>query len=131
MFPNYHTHPTITQSILGIAEYVRANDFHVGIRETQEALSVASLGSIADKNLLRYSLKSIFCDSFESAEQKRQPQLWTWTNISSTQFVISPSKKAPPSTSSNTKTLITIFVAMVAKFHSRETQLNMSWRVDS
>ena len=69
MPPNYHTHTTITQSILGFAEYVRAYDFHVGIRETQEALSVASLGLIADKNLLRYSLKSIFCDSFESAEK--------------------------------------------------------------
>lgn len=30
---------------------------------------MASLGLIADKNLLRYSLKSIFCDSFESAEK--------------------------------------------------------------
>ena len=69
MKPNYHTHSSITQAILGFAEYVRANDFHVGIRETQEALSVASLGLIADKNLLRYSLKSIYCDSFESAEK--------------------------------------------------------------
>lgn len=69
MPPNYHTHPTITHSILGFAEYARASDFHVGIRETNEALCVASLGLIADKNLLRYSLKSIFCDSFESAEK--------------------------------------------------------------
>ena len=67
--PNYHTHPSITQSILGFAEYARANDFHVGIRETQEALQVSSLGLIADKNLLLYSLKSIFCDSFENAEK--------------------------------------------------------------
>jgi uncharacterized protein len=69
MKPNYQTHPTITQSILGFSEFVRAHDFQVGIRETQEALSVGSLGLIADKELLRYSLKAIFCDSYENAEK--------------------------------------------------------------
>ena len=66
----HHLHYTnLTEALLGFAAYARSCELNVGVRESQEALLVASLGLIADKNLLRYSLKSIFSDSQESSEK--------------------------------------------------------------
>jgi uncharacterized protein len=64
--PNYQSHLTITQSILGFAAYARANELNVGIREAQEALTIASTGLISDKEIFRYALKSVFCSSEEN-----------------------------------------------------------------
>src|SRR5260221_3890528 len=65
--PNYLSHDNVTQSILGFAAYARANELNVGIREAQEAMVVASLGLIADKECFRYALKSVFCSCEENA----------------------------------------------------------------
>lgn len=64
---HFKNHATITQSILGFAGYVRSRDFNVGIRETQEALRVASLGLVMDKDFFKYSLKAIFCSTRDQA----------------------------------------------------------------
>jgi uncharacterized protein len=64
--PNYQSHESITQAILGFAAYARANELNVGIRETQEALAIASKGMINDKEVFRYALKAIFCSSEEN-----------------------------------------------------------------
>ncbi len=66
MYPNYQSYESITQSILGFAAYARANELNVGIRETQEALTIASSGLIEDKDVFRYALKSLFCSSEEN-----------------------------------------------------------------
>ncbi len=65
--PNYLSHDNVTQSILGFAAFARANELNVGIREAQEAMVVASLGLIADKECFRYALKSVFCSCEENA----------------------------------------------------------------
>lgn len=65
---NYQSHENITQAILGFAAYARANEFNVGIRETQEALAIASKGLINDKEVFRYALKAIFCSSEENTQ---------------------------------------------------------------
>jgi uncharacterized protein len=64
--PNYQSYETLTQSILGFAEYARANELNVGIREAQEALTIASRGLMSDKEVFRYALKSVFCSSEEN-----------------------------------------------------------------
>ena len=66
--PNYQSHENVTESILGFAAYVRANELNVGIREAQEALVVASLGLVGDKECFRYALKSVFCSCEENAQ---------------------------------------------------------------
>jgi uncharacterized protein with von Willebrand factor type A (vWA) domain len=63
---NYQSYSTITESIVGFAEYARANELNVGIRETQEALLIASAGLLPDKVVFRYALKSVFCSSEEN-----------------------------------------------------------------
>lgn len=65
--PCYRDYESITQSILGFAEYARANELNVGIREAQEALTLASLGLIEDKTSFRYALKSVFSSSADNA----------------------------------------------------------------
>lgn len=66
MKPNYQSYESIAQSILGFTEYARANELNVGIREAQEALRLASLGLLADKQVFCYALKSLFCSSEEN-----------------------------------------------------------------
>ncbi len=68
MKPNYQSHESITQAILGFAAYARAHELNVGIRETQEALAIASKGMINDKEVFRYALKAIFCSSKENTQ---------------------------------------------------------------
>lgn len=63
----FRSHDTLTESILGFAEYLRSRDFNIGIREVHEALTAASLGVIADKRSFAFSLKTIFCSSAEDA----------------------------------------------------------------
>ena len=64
--PNYQSHESITQAILGFAAYARANELNIGIRESQEALAIASKGLINDKGIFRYALKALFCNSEEN-----------------------------------------------------------------
>ncbi|MDH5251518.1 MAG: hypothetical protein OEW40_21165, partial [Cyclobacteriaceae bacterium] len=63
---NYQSYESVTQSILGFAAYARSNELNVGVREAQEALAIASTGLIADKEVFRYALKSVFCSSEEN-----------------------------------------------------------------
>lgn len=69
MKPNYQSHESVTQALLGFTEYVRSNEFNVGIRETKEALAIASQGLISDKEIFRYALKAIFCSSEENTQK--------------------------------------------------------------
>jgi len=64
--PNYRSYESISQAILGFTDYARANELNVGIREAQEALTIASTGIILDKEIFRYALKSLFCSSEEN-----------------------------------------------------------------
>ncbi|MEK6780542.1 MAG: VWA domain-containing protein [Bacteroidota bacterium] len=67
MNPNYQSYESITHAILGFAAYARAHELNVGIRETQEALSIAATGLIREQEFFRYALKSVFCNSEENA----------------------------------------------------------------
>jgi len=64
---NYQSYETVTQSILGFAAYAREHELQVGVREAQEALTIASLGLMGDKEIFRYALKSVFCSCAENA----------------------------------------------------------------
>ena len=64
--PCYRDYKSITQSIIGFADYARAHELNVGIREAQEAIKVASLGLMEDKTSFRYALKSVFCSSADN-----------------------------------------------------------------
>ena len=67
MNANYQSYETVTQSILGFAVYAREHELQVGVREAQEALTIASLGLMGDKEIFRYALKSVFCSCAENA----------------------------------------------------------------
>ncbi len=64
--PSYRDYESFSQSIIGFADYARAHQLNVGIREAQEALKVASLGLMEDKTSFRYALKTVFCSSADN-----------------------------------------------------------------
>lgn len=66
--PHHSQYKTFTEAILGFADYARKKELNVGLRETHEALQLASLGLAENKNIFRYALKSVFCSSHENAE---------------------------------------------------------------
>src|ERR1035441_11017720 len=56
---------SISESIVGFAQFMRSHGFNAGIQETQEALLCAKEGLLTDKEIFRYSMKAIFCKSPE------------------------------------------------------------------
>jgi uncharacterized protein with von Willebrand factor type A (vWA) domain len=62
---NYNS---LSEAIVGFSQYVRLEGLNVGIKECQEALLAAQIGTIDDPNIFGYALKSIFCSSQEEGE---------------------------------------------------------------
>ena len=64
--PAYHTdHHQLHETILGFVHYARSYDLNVGLLEAQEALKVAAIGLMGEKEQFKYALKSIFTCSEE------------------------------------------------------------------
>lgn len=66
MKSDFRSYQGVSESIIGFADYARAHELNVGIREVQEAIRVASMGFIEDKGSFRYALRSIFCSSADN-----------------------------------------------------------------
>lgn len=56
---------SLTEAIVGFAQFVRSHGLNVGIAETQDALRAAQEGLLASKIGLRHALKALFCTSPE------------------------------------------------------------------
>lgn len=56
---------SLTEAIVGFAQFVRSHGLNVGIQETQDALNAANELLLTNRLSLRYALKAIFCTSPE------------------------------------------------------------------
>lgn len=56
---------SLTEAIVGFAQFVRHHGLNVGIQETQDALEAANNSLLISKLSLKFSLKAIFCASPE------------------------------------------------------------------
>ncbi|MBO0939048.1 VWA domain-containing protein [Fibrella sp. HMF5335] len=56
---------SLTEAIVGFAQFVRSHGLNVGIQETQDALTAANKLLLTNKLLLKHSLKVLFCISPE------------------------------------------------------------------
>lgn len=64
--PIHHTdYSNVSQAILGFIHLARQHDLNVGLSESLEALRVAALGLLREKDTFFYALKSICCCSEE------------------------------------------------------------------
>ena len=61
----FRSHHSITESILGFTALLRAQEFNVGIREVQEAITASHTGLIQHKKSFYFTLKAIFCSHAE------------------------------------------------------------------
>ena len=61
----FRSHHSITESILGFTALLRAQEFNVGIREVQEAVTASQTGLIQHKKSFYFTLKAIFCSRAE------------------------------------------------------------------
>ena len=61
-------HDSLSQSIIGFAQFARQSGLNVGIQESQESLKAAALGLLTDRRRLKYALRSIYCSSAADAE---------------------------------------------------------------
>jgi uncharacterized protein with von Willebrand factor type A (vWA) domain len=59
---------SLTESIVGFAQFVRSHGLNVGIQETQDALHAANSDLLTSRSSLRYSLKALFCTSPEERQ---------------------------------------------------------------
>lgn len=59
---------SLTESIVGFAQFVRNHGLNVGIQETQDALNAASNTLLTSRLSLNYALKAIFCTSPEDGQ---------------------------------------------------------------
>jgi uncharacterized protein with von Willebrand factor type A (vWA) domain len=56
---------SLTEAIVGFAQFARSHGLNVGIQETQDALEAARCSLMVDRLNLKYALKAIFCTSPE------------------------------------------------------------------
>ena len=56
---------SLSESIVGFAQFARAHGLNIGIQETQDALKAASMGILLEKAHFRQGLRSLFCTSPE------------------------------------------------------------------
>ncbi len=56
---------SLTESIVGFAQFARSHGLNVGIQESQDALNAANQSLLASRTSLYYALKAIFCTSPE------------------------------------------------------------------
>ena len=61
----FRSHHSITESILGFIALLRSQEFNVGIREVQEALTASRTGLIQHKKSFCFTLKAILCSRAE------------------------------------------------------------------
>jgi len=66
--PHHLQYTTLADAILGFAGYARSCDLNVGVRESQEAIQIASMDLLENKSQFRYALQSIFCSSHDHIE---------------------------------------------------------------
>ncbi len=59
---------SITESIVAFSQMVRSNGLNVGIQETIDALVVADLALLSNRNSFKAALKTIFCTSPEEQD---------------------------------------------------------------
>jgi uncharacterized protein len=59
---------SISEAIIAFTQLVRNQGLNAGIRETQDALAVADLSLLANRNRFKWALKSIFCCSPEERD---------------------------------------------------------------
>ncbi|MFN5477330.1 MAG: vWA domain-containing protein [Sphingobacteriales bacterium] len=56
---------SLSESIVGFAQFARDHGLNIGIQETQDALKAASMGILLEKAHFRQGLRSLFCTSPE------------------------------------------------------------------
>ena len=78
--PHASNYPNLTEAIIGFVHYARQEGLMVGVQECQEALRVASLGLLQQKNTFAYALRAIFCTSPDEAAQFDQLFELFWGN---------------------------------------------------
>ena len=62
MAPDHYSRKSgVAEAILAFSKLARERNLNVGIQESRDAMSVASLGLMADPDLFRYSLRSVYC----------------------------------------------------------------------
>jgi uncharacterized protein len=64
-YPHSSNFENIAEATIGFAQFARNEGLNVGIQETQEALLAADFGTLDQKRILSFALKSIFCTSPE------------------------------------------------------------------
>jgi len=67
-FPHSSDHHNITGSILGFTEFIRSQNFNVGLDESNDALTVARDGFAREKLIFKYALKAIFSCSYDDSK---------------------------------------------------------------
>ena len=74
----FTAHHSLSESIIGFAQYARSQGLKVGIGESKEALKAAEYGMIFHKDRFRFALKALFCSSKEEGNQFDQlfDQYW-------------------------------------------------------
>jgi uncharacterized protein with von Willebrand factor type A (vWA) domain len=56
---------SLSESIVGFAQFAREHGLNIGIQETQDALVAAGLGILPERQPFRHMLRSLFCTSPE------------------------------------------------------------------
>ncbi len=58
----------LTETVVGFCRFLRVNGFDVGIQETMETLRAVRIVTVADRETLKYALRSILCSSQSQCE---------------------------------------------------------------
>ena len=61
-------HDSLSQALIGFAQFARQNGLNVGIQESQESLKAAALGLLTNRQRLCFGLRSIYCNSLADLE---------------------------------------------------------------
>jgi uncharacterized protein len=69
---------SISESIVAFAQFARSHNLNVGLQETQDALLAARELGIADRNIFKYALKALFCNSPEDCKLFERLFLLYW-----------------------------------------------------
>ncbi len=65
---HFATYDSLSSAFIGFTSLVRENGFNVGIKESQEGLKAAAIGTITNRNHFYYAIKAIYCQSFEETK---------------------------------------------------------------
>jgi uncharacterized protein len=74
---------SITESIVAFAQFLRSHGLNVGIQETQDALKAAEAGLFENRQLFKFALKAICCNSPEEGRvfEKLFRLFWNTTPV--------------------------------------------------